>query len=445
MTTTMERVGPAPAAAAPVAAEAARSGSKLCIGILAHVGMQNMGDEILFASALGYYRSRLPAARFVAFTFGTEDTRTRYGIREVHPVRPAPMPEAPAPSASRGWLLRKLDGVKERLAWLRHELRFSRESIRRLRGVDMLIVPGSSQFIDGYGGSWGFPFTLLRWTVLARLSGTPICFLSLGAETLQFPLSRWMIRRTVSLANYVSLRDNVSLDRLRKQGVTRQIPLTPDLSLAYPAPAAGAPRPMGDGAITVGINPIPYYHRVFWRAVDDARYARYLDAMVEMTAGILERGDRVVLYATTQWADHVPANDIVERLRPRFSAEALARISRPPVETLGDLWEVLQAVDCVVASRYHGVATAVLMRKPVVGIAYEQKTADLLGTFGLREYSIPIEEATGPLLTGLLERVRENAEEVRSAVEAGAVRDRAAVHRQYEEVLAMFSSNRAEN
>ena len=145
--------------------------------------------------------------------------------------------------------------MRERLAWLRRELGFSRESFHRLQGVDMLIVPGSSQFIDGYGGAWGFPFTLLRWTVLARLSGTPICFLSLGAETLRFPLSRWMIRRTVGLANYVSLRDNVSLDRLRKQGVRRHIPIAPDLSLAYPAPTPDPAKRGARGPVTVGINP----------------------------------------------------------------------------------------------------------------------------------------------------------------------------------------------
>jgi polysaccharide pyruvyl transferase WcaK-like protein len=183
---------------------------------------------------------------------------------------------------------------------------------------------------------------------------------------------------------------------------------------------------------------------VFWRAVDEARYRAYLNAMVAFTEEILRDGHRVVLYATTQWADKVPAEDLLAELRERVPAELVARVSLPEVHTLDDLWAVLADVDWVVASRYHGVATALLMRKPVVGIAYEQKTADLMGTLGLREYSIPIDQIDGPSLYALLGRLRANDATIREALDAGARRDRAAVHAQYEAVLASYSPNRVE-
>src|SRR3989454_8667900 len=43
------------------------------------------------------------------------------------------------------------------------ELRFLVQSYRRLRGTDLLLVAGSQQLNDYWGGPWAFPFTLFKW------------------------------------------------------------------------------------------------------------------------------------------------------------------------------------------------------------------------------------------------------------------------------------------
>jgi polysaccharide pyruvyl transferase WcaK-like protein len=399
---------------------------------LAHSGKGNLGDEILFASALGYYRRRLPLARFVAFTMNPADTTQRYQLADVHPVRPARPPLPAGRPPSRGLLARIGRSLRWRLSTFLRETRFTLHSAVRLRGLDVLVVPGSSQFIDAYGGAWGFPFSLLRWTILARALGVPICYLSMGAEELEQPLSRWMIRRTVAFASYVSVRDPVSRSRLVAQGVRRDLPVTPDLALGYPAPDEA--RTGGDGN-TVGINPIPYFHPAYWRAVDEARYRRYLEAMVALTTSVLQRGQRVVLFSTTPWADGVPIQHIYEALGRTVEPRVLRGVTRPDVKTLEDLWAVLAQVDRVVASRYHGAALALLLRKPVVAVSYEQKTTDLMAAHGLRQYAIPIEDADGTLLAGLLFKLEANEEQIRATLEAGLSDDRAVVHAQFETVL----------
>lgn len=416
------------------------TGRGLSIGILAHVGMQNLGDEIMYAATVSYYRRRLPEARLVGFSMNPADTRTRYGI-EVHPIRP---PGTSGPTSIGGGRFeayaRTLGAT---IPTVIRELRFAITSARRLRGLDMIIVPGSSQFIDGYGGPWGFPLALLRWTLFARAARVPICFLSLGAEKLEHPLSRWMVRRTVHLASFITLRDEVSRDRLAAQGVRRDISLAPDLSLGYPVGLPGSGTNHGKTG-TVGINPIPYYHGVFWREVDEKRYRRYLDSMIGLTADVLRRGHRVIIYGTTQWADRVPALDIVDGLRGLFGPDVLERVATPEVNTLEDLMTVLSAVDWVVASRYHGVATALLMRKPVVGIAYERKTTDLMANLGLGDYSIPIEEIDGSSLAALLDGVQRNDGAIREALDVRAREGRTAVNAQYRQVLEKYTKARGD-
>lgn len=417
------------------------TGRGLSIGILAHVGMQNLGDEIMYAATVSYYRRRLPEARLVGFSMNPADTRTRYGIEEVHPIRPPGTGAPPSTLGGRfGAYVRTLGATVPTAI---REVRFAITSARTLRGLDMVIVTGSSQFIDAYGGPWSFPLALLRWTVFARAVRVPICFLSLGAEELEHPLSRWMVRRTVHLANFVTLRDTVSRDRLTAHGVRRDIAIAPDLSFGYPVPlpdrGANQTRPG-----TVGINPIPYYHAVFWRAVDEKRYRRYLESMIALAADVLRRGHRLILYGTTQWADRVPAHDIVDGLGSLFGPDVLERVTTPEVHTLEDLWTVLSAVDWVVASRYHGVATALLMRKPVVGISYEQKTTDLMASVGLREYSVSIDEMDGSSLAALLDAVQRNDVAIRKALDVRAHDGRTAVHAQYKQVLEKYMPKHSE-
>jgi polysaccharide pyruvyl transferase WcaK-like protein len=412
----------------------------LSIGILAHVGVRNLGDEIMYAATVSYFRRELSDARLVGFSSNPDDTRTRYGIEEVHPIRPAKKrgPMSRAGGRLGAYVRTLLAAIPTAI----REVRFAIASAQRLRGLDMVMVPGSSQFIDAYGGPSGFPLALLRWTLFARAARVPICFLSLGAEELRHPVSRWMVRRTVSLASFITLRDKVSRDRLVAQGVRRDIAIAPDLSLGYPVSLAERARNrLGSG--TVGINPIPYYHAVFWREVDEKRYRRYLDLLIGLAADVLRGGHRVIIYGTTQWADCVPARDMMDGLGRIFGPDVLERVTTPEVHTLDDLMRVLTAVDWVIASRYHGVATALLMRKPVVGIAYEQKTADLMANHGVGEYSIPIDEIDGSSLAALLHGLQRNDFAIRKRLDV-AVRDgRAAVDAQYRLVVEKYTkSNR---
>jgi polysaccharide pyruvyl transferase WcaK-like protein len=429
-----ERISPRPQP--PVATT--RAGRGLSIGILAHVGVRNLGDEIMYAATVSYYRRHLPEARLVGFSSKPDDTRTRYGIGEVHPIRPHKT--AGPVSKAGGRLGAYVRTLRATIPAAIREARFAVASVRRLRGLDVVIVPGSSQFIDAYGGPAGFPLALLRWTLFARAVRVPICFLSLGAEELGHPLSRWMVRRTISLANFITLRDEVSRDRLAAQGVRREIAIAPDLSLGYAVSLPERGEKTGSG--TVGINPIPYYHKVFWRAVDENRYQRYLESMIGLAAEVLRRGQRVVIYGTTQWADCVPTRDMVDGLSRIFGPDVLERVTTPAIHTLEDLVRVLTAVDWVVASRYHGVATALLMRKPVVGIAYEQKTADLMANLGLGEYSIPIDKLDGSSLAALLNGLQRNDYAIRQQLDARVREGRAAVDAQYKHVMETYTSAR---
>ena len=79
-----------------------------------------------------------------------------------------------------------------------------------LRKVDALVVAGGGQLDDEWGGSWGHPYTLMKWAVLARAAGSSVVFLSVGACRIDSQLTRTFLKAALSSARYRSYRDEES-------------------------------------------------------------------------------------------------------------------------------------------------------------------------------------------------------------------------------------------
>lgn len=388
--------------------------------ILSHIGMGNMGDELMFASAIRNLSDRRPGASFLGFTIVPADTGARHPVEAAHHLRPPADDSAGADEEVDGRDDSRGGRLTELLSSVKRELQFSRDCARRLRNVDAVVFAGSGQFNDNYGGWRGYPLTLLRWTLLARLMGVPVFFLSQGVQSLSSRISRWMTRATVSLATYVSVRDPGSRDRLRSEGIRREIPVVPDIALGYPLPAEGTwERGHRDAPLRVGINPIPFFHPSYWSASDDETYPRYLEGLVELACTVLEKGHRLTLYPTHEWADQIVIRDMIEGIEERSGADAAAAIERAHVGTLEELWSVLSTLDCTVASRYHGVISGLITHTPTLAIAYQDKTLDLADMIGFTDVCIPIREADGTTLVRAFELVTAGDVDFEGAVASG--------------------------
>lgn len=87
------------------------------------------------------------------------------------------------------------------------------------RRLDLIIVPGTGILDDFNENPFGWPFTMLRWSLAAKLAGTRLAFVSIGAGPVRHPLSRFFIRQASSLSPFRSYRDQVSHDFMKGLGV----------------------------------------------------------------------------------------------------------------------------------------------------------------------------------------------------------------------------------
>jgi polysaccharide pyruvyl transferase WcaK-like protein len=411
------------------------------IGLLAHCGNGNLGDEATLAIIIEGIRRRDPTARVCAFTGNPDDTASRHGIEAfpLHRALPRQGPDGAGQDVAGGGrtlatsaraaavarlraipviypLLRGLRGILHSPVRLLGELAFLFRSARHLRGLSMLVVAGGGQLGDYFGGIWGYPYHIFQWAILARATGSRVAFLSVGAGPIVSPVSRLMFRSALSLGSYRSFRDHASRQVIEEIGAGGDNRVVPDVVLGVSGVNGHAAGSMRSAVLTIAINPIPYCDSRYWAKADADVYDHHVRTIAAFAAGLLEAGHRVVFFPTQLKADP-PVIEDVRRIMASLPPDQNARVLDRPVRDFESLLSVISSADIVVTGRYHGQILSLVSRKPVIGLAYDVKTRELFRDFGLEPYAVDIAAADLAALQARFDRVVHELDEVEALID----------------------------
>jgi polysaccharide pyruvyl transferase WcaK-like protein len=442
------------------------------VGVLGHYGNANLGDEAIIHAVVSAVRRRWPGGALYAISNRPEDTARRHGVPAVSvhtgeleeppavrqagrddPVTPdvptgvfAAPAEAPRTPrrARRGWapLRAARSGAG---AIFRSPARIAREItscwriFHRLKRIDLLFIAGSNQMLDNFGGPWEFPYINLRWSILARLAGCRIAWVSVGAGPLDSPLSRRFVRASLRLADYVSVRDAGSLRLLREIGVPRDIRIFPDLAHGLEHEAAPPGRAEGDARRTVGINPMPMYDGRYWPEWAPDKYARFVSELAAFATALQREGYHPFFFGTHPRDERVAA----EALAVMEKEHGIARAALPPVKssaTIERLLAVMESADVIVPTRFHGALLALLVERPTLAICYYRKTRELMVEFGQgEELTVTLEDFRAGDAMARIRLLESRAEELTGLMRQRRKEFRTALAEQYDLVFALVA------
>jgi len=435
--------------------------SKQKIGVLSHGGTKNLGDEALLAAVVQNVRMRIPSAQIVGFTINPVDTHERHKI-ECFPIRrgtdtpasaefsaPGGAAAKPAvsvtPSAAMRNIVKSIPGLRPLVVGLRTfasrvidvlaEPKFLFDSYRRLKDVDLLLVAGSQQLNDGYGGAWGFPYTLFKWTCLSQLTGTKVAILSVGAGPIDRPLSKFFFKRVLNRVSYRSYRDSISSRMMTDIGIKGPHPVLPDLVYSLQLPAARPAPPCG-ARVVVGTNPVPFFDGRYWPTPDPARYEDYVHKFAKFAEWLDKSGRSILFFPTQVRADTLTIADIRRAMNGSSKSENILRGQH--IETIEQLVSEISRADLVVANRYHGILISLMMNKPVLGVAYHEKSRALLAQAGLGDYVLKIGEFKTEELIERLISLEANAPALKKQIAERIAPLRKALDEQYDAVLGLI-------
>jgi polysaccharide pyruvyl transferase WcaK-like protein len=364
----------------------------------------NLGDAAIQDSAIANIRLLLPDVQFSGITLKCSNFIEQHGT-DAFPLvgvgipffkmEAEDIPSTPTPGTgrlSRGILrkvLRKLPGsgaIKRygRIAgsWLhfaKEEIRHTVKGYRFLRTQDLLVISGGGQLDEEYGGAWGLPYALFKWTTLAWFARVPCAMASVGAGRVTLPASRRLISAAFRMCCYRSFREKYSRTiAARLYSRAMNDPVVPDLAFSMP-PTCDPPlhpagiRRMAEGRSIIALSPMAYAKPVNWPTANRDLYDRYVQQMAQLLSCLLQRNYFVVIACSSLGDDESVIPEIIGRVSDETKYRVTTQTHCPAIKTWRDLASVLRETDCLVASRLHGTILGFVSQVPIVAISVDPK------------------------------------------------------------------------
>ena len=385
----------------------------------------NLGDEAIIAAVVKNIRSRKPDTTIVGFSINPEDTQKRHKIKS-YPIRKRKNETTQNIHTNhRQRLKQHAISTKKNITFLNRfkdsayihiekfvllkailkipfhivnlfksvskEIIFIYDSFKILKAVDKLFISGSNQFLDNFGGVFGFPYTLLKWTVLARIAGVKVYFISLGAGPIKNGLSMMMIKVCIALCDYISFRD-VGSKNLVGQWNNPNAKVFPDLAFSQNYLKLNQNDRISKKAIrTIGINPMPVFDKRYWPISSDEKYHRYIKSIAKLYIH-LKLDEFEPFFYNTQKSDLLVIKDIIALIQDQTNESGTnSQIRVQQSNELEELMETIGTADILIPTRYHGIILAYMTEKPVVGLCYGPKSKEVITNVTRMEYAFDIE------------------------------------------------------
>lgn len=388
------------------------------IGLFGQFGSGNTGNDGSLEAMLQLLKRNCPGAQLVCICSRPDIVAQKFDL----PARPV---SQPYPS---NWLLRAVN--KAMLHVPRRAVGFCCALLLASQ-LDLIVVPGTGILDDFNENPFGWPFAVLRWSLAARLAGTRMIFVSIGAGPVNHPLSRRFVRWASTLAAFRSYRDQVSHDFMKRLGVSPPEDfVSADIAFALTTAPDGR---HDERDQCVGIGVMSYRGWKKNGGDGDAVYADYLAKMTTLARRLLGDGRQVRLLIGDK-GDMEAARDILKQLGP---AEA-SKVIFEPSASLHDLMRQIARTDIVVASRYHNIVSALAMGRPAISLAYASKNDALLHDTGLSAFCHRIDSFDPETILSQIDFAFAERTALTRQVQAGVERYRSRLAGQEEILRALF-------
>ena len=425
-------------------------------------GYGNLGDVAIVNTVIEQIRLRYPDARIIALTLNPADTLERHGVEAVtlcgiprphywivEPVvlhrnegQSAPsvhsQPVVPAPShTERPKVIRLLDratrSLRRRLWPLKAEVLHIRRSWNLIKTIDTLVICGGGQLDDYWGGTWGHPYVLYRWSMLAKRVGAKIAVLGVGTGTLRTVLSRLFVRQFLSNADFRSYRDTGSRDLVGAPNLTQGDTVGPDLAFALNLEPYPLTKNSTGDKLHVAVSPMTWLDPRNWPEKSQARYDRYIRLLADVVTTLVRSGRRVSLFATDD-CDEMAIADVIAVMQHNSPAET-GLVELPAIGSVNNLLILFSKADLVIASRLHGTLLSCLMAVPTVALSYDRKVTMLMDDLNLSAYCRDVSDVDLSAVTALINNALDNKELITKELQLRVAENRRLLDAQFDTVF----------
>jgi len=413
--------------------------TRTTISLFGNFGTQNLGNEYTLQAFLRNLRRHAPGAAVNCICPGPEDASARHHLPAFRmSYRYGAGFNSGAKRRSNHPVVRLLRRCLVRIPL---ELIEWVKAYNALKGTSMLVMPGTGMLGDFGIGPFDLHYEILKWSILAKARGSKVLFVSVGAGPIEHPLSRWIVKRAVSLADYRSYRDSFSKAYLAAIGFdTRRDLVYPDLAFSLRPEIAVSERRKSD-SLVIGLGLMDYFGK-HWTGSSEATYFAYVDKAAIFLQWLLDRDYTVRLLIGDVAYDRRVKVDVMEALRKRRPDHHDGRIIDEPISSVEELIAQLGKTDIVVATRFHNLLLALMLNKPVLALSYHEKIASLMAGVGMDAYCEDVEALDVDRLIERFLALEQDADAVKALIGRKMDEYGAALDQQYAHIFNQLCSGR---
>lgn len=279
-----------------------------------------------------------------------------------------------------------------------------RKHLARIAAADLVVATGGTYFVEHYNFS-----AKADELLAAQALGKPTWLFTQSMGPFRRPSSRTLMRRIVAGSRGVFLRDERSRAHLVEAGADAA-KLSVHADAAFALVDSSRVRPAVDRTEgrrpRIAVSVRSWAHAREGTAETDDAESRYRRAIADAARTLAREGADVVFLSTCQgvpeyWTDDSRyAQELVSDLLANEPHVRVDSRFRTPTELLDEL----ARFDVAIATRMHFAILALSVATPVVAIAYEFKSRELLTGLGMERFVADFEDVRGEWLT---ERARE--------------------------------------
>jgi polysaccharide pyruvyl transferase WcaK-like protein len=302
----------------------------------------------------------------------------------------------------------------------------------------MLVVPGTGLLTDFSSNPLGLPYRVLKWSAIARLRGCKLLFVSVGAGPMYHPMTKWLIRASLSLAEYRSYRDTYSKQFLDGVGFKTDADwLYPDLAFSLPKGLFPERTSRSGQRTVVGVG-VKDYCGVLGlpERGGEAKYREFINNLATFVTWLVRNKYTVRLLIGDESYDNTVKQDLMKLLQPRLSEYEVGQIINDPASSVEDVVSQIAATDIVVSARFHNILLAIMLNKPAISLSYHPKFTSLMAGVGLAAYSHDIDELDVNRLTEQISDLEKKAPIIKPYIAQKVADYRTALDEQYTRIFA---------
>lgn len=386
-----------------------------------HFGAGNFGNEATLQAILLNIGRFIPGAELMCVTSFPVKVAQEYGIAAI------PISEV----VVKPWNLRNpvVRFGRKLLVGIPSEISRWFGVFKTLWNASMFIIVGTGLLTDSFSlGGWG-PYSVFKWSLVAKLCRCKILFVSAGAGPLDRAIGRFLTKSALSLADFRSYRDQATLEYLKGIGFRRYNDrVFPDLAFSLPPAVLPDVRPNNGRRRVVGLGLMDFGGLYGIEKTTRAQYSAYFETLAGFVKWLLDR-DYDVRILIGALSDEPAVREFKFLLKRRSVPEDQVIVD--PISSTKDLLYQLAATDFIVATRFHNVVLALFLDKPCISISFHHKCSSLMQQMGLGEYCQDIQRLNAEKLMEQFGQLERNSESVKQTIRAKVADCRKALDEQY--------------